>query len=158
MKYFNLSKEEIIFMRVLARKKFLPYLLSFLVSLFVIFISYSQLMKNRDFNLFSSNSFLVIITGLTLMFLIHFTYNVGIIQTILKKNQKMIYKGVLSEKKIKENTKSTKYVFYMDGMKFSVSKEDFQSFDSGDLIEFHVSLNGKHLIKISRPSSLSISI
>jgi hypothetical protein len=157
MKYFNLFQEEIILIRILARKKLLPYLLSFLVALFVILICYSQLMKNRDFNLLSANSFLVIITGLTLMFLIHFIYNVGIIQTILKKNQKVIYKGVLSEKKIKENTKSTKYVFYMDGMKFSVSERDFQSFDSGDLIEMHVSLNSKHLIKISRPSSLSIS-
>jgi hypothetical protein len=153
MKYFNLSHEEITLMKILTRKRFLPYLLSFLVSLIVIFICYSQLIKKSNDNLITSKSSLIIITGLTLMlFLIHFIYTSGIVQTILKRNQKVIYTGVLSEKKIKENKDSIKYVFYMDGMKFSVSEIDFKSFNLGDMVEFHVSLNGKHLIKISRPS------
>jgi hypothetical protein len=154
MKYFNLSREEITIMRILTRKRFFPYLLSFLLSLFIIFICYTQIIKNSNYNFMSSNSFLILISGFTLMlFLIHFIYTSDIIQTFLKKNQRVIYTGVLGEKKIKENTNYRKYVFYMDGMKFSVNEMDFQSFNSGDLVEFHVSLNSKHLIKISRRSS-----
>ena len=151
MKYFNLSQEEITLMRILIRKRFLPYVLGFLVSFFIIFICYTQIIENSNYSFISPSSFFILITGLTLiLFLIHFIYTSNIIQTILKKNQKMIYTGVLSEKKIKEKINSTKYIFYMDGMKLSVNELDFQSYNTGEKVEFHVSLKGKHLIKISK--------
>jgi hypothetical protein len=154
MKYFNLSPEEITLMRILTRKRFLPYMLSFIVSLLVIFVSYLQVIKNSDFRFMPASSFLILSAGLVLaLFLVHFLYTTGIIQTILKKNQKVIYSGVLAEKKIKENSGSVKYVFYMDGMKFSVKEPDFHIYNSGDPVEFHVSRSGKHLIKITKPSS-----
>jgi hypothetical protein len=152
MKYFNLSPEEITLMRMLTRKKFLPYLFSFVAVLFVIFIGYSQVIKNTSYTFIPASSFLIYSTILVLaLFLLHFLYTTGVIQTILKKNQKVVYSGMLAEKKIKENAVSRKYVFYMDGMKFSVNEMDFNSFSLGDKIEFHVSRNGKHLIKISKP-------
>jgi hypothetical protein len=153
MKYFNLSPEEITLMRMLTRKRFLPYFLSFVGVLFVIFICYSQIIKNSSFTFMPASSFLIYSAILVLtLFFLHFIYTTGVIQTILKKNQKVVYSGVLAEKKIKENPISRKYVFYMDGMKFSVNEMDFQSFSPGDKIEFHVSRSGKHLIKVSKPA------
>jgi hypothetical protein len=152
MKYFNLSPEEITLMRMLTRKRFLPYFFSFIGVLFVIFICYSQVIKNTNYTFMPASSFLIYSAILVLaLFFLHFMYTTGVIQTILKKNQKVVYSGVLAEKKVKENTVSRKYVFYMDGMKFSVNQMDFESFNLGDKIEFHVSRNGKHLIKIIKP-------
>jgi hypothetical protein len=154
MKYFNLTQEDITVMRILTRKKFLPYLLGFLFSVLIIFICYTQMIKNNNYNFISPSLFLIIITGLSLvLFFTHFIYTTGVIQTVLKLNKKIIYSGILSSKKIKETTKFKRYIFYMDGMKFSVNESDFQSFNLGDLLEFHVSSKGKHLIKITKPSS-----
>ena len=142
-------------MRMLSRKKILPYLFSFITSLCVIFLSYSQLVKNRNLNLMPTTSFLMFSALFILvLFLLHFMYTSGLLQTILKKNQKVVYTGVLSDKKIKENANQKKYVFYMDGMKFSVKEPDFKSFNIGESIEFHVSRTGKHLIRVSKASSI----
>jgi hypothetical protein len=153
MKYFNLSPEEITLMRMLTRKRFLPYLFSFIAVLFVLFICYLQVIKkNSNYTFMPASSFLIYSAILVLaLFFLHFMYTTGVIQTILKKNLKVVYSGVLAEKKVKENAVSRKYVFYMDGMKFSVNEIDFNNFNPGDKIEFHVSRSGKHLIKISKP-------
>ncbi|MFL5729472.1 MAG: hypothetical protein ACJ75J_08300 [Cytophagaceae bacterium] len=154
MKHFNLSQEEISIMKILSRKKIMPYLLGFLLSALVIFIVFIQVSKNYSLGYFSAGSFLIIISLITLsLFLLHFIYTSGVVQAILKRNQKIIYTGILTEKKIKDKSSSKRYVFYMDGMKFSVNQQDFESYQTGEKVEFHVSLNGKHLIKISRPSA-----
>jgi hypothetical protein len=152
MKYLNLSAEDRTLMKMLTRKKILPYVVSFIVVLFVIFVGYSQVVKNRNLNLMPTSSFLIFSAMLVLsLFFLHFLYTTGLIKTILQKNQKVVYSGALSDKKIKGNPSQKRYVFYMDGMKFSVKESDFESYNIGESIEFHVSRTGKHLIKISRP-------
>jgi hypothetical protein len=151
MKHFNLSQEEISLMKILSRKKIMPYLLGFLLCAIIILIAFVQINKNYRLGYFSAGSFLIAISLITLsLFLLHFIYTSGVVQTILKRNQKVIYTGILTEKKIKDKSGSTRYVFYMDGMKFSVSQQDFESHQAGEKVEFHVSLNGKHLIKINK--------
>jgi hypothetical protein len=139
-------------LKVLTKRKFIPHLLGLVSALLVILICYNKFLKDSN-SIFSSSLFLTQIIGITLLFfLIHFIFSSGVFHTIFKKNQRIVYSGILSGKKIKENTNPRRYVFYMDGMKFSVQECDFKLFNIGDFLQFHVSLNGKYLIKISKPS------
>jgi hypothetical protein len=69
-------------------------------------------------------------------------------------SRKKVYIGIISERKTKEKKGKIKYYLYMEGTKFKVNKKDYHLFNTGDPVEFHVCIDQKILLKVSKPSKI----
>ena len=152
MKYLNLNKEEIHSIKSFSRKK---YLVSYLTVL--MFISVTSFIVT----LFFKSSFGTgRITGSEIIFLLSTGLSVLLAFIFAGRHKysvwkgtarKKVYRGLISEKKMKEKKGKTKYYLYMEGIKFKVSEKDYFAFKTEEPAEFHVCLNQKILLKVTKP-------
>jgi hypothetical protein len=152
MKYLSLSEEEIKNLKILTGKRFIFYLSTALGLLLISFCLLGLLKPvqiQRGFDSLSLSelifTFCLILIGITIVIFL------WLYRSMLLQSKKKVYTGAVSEKRIKENEGQQKFYIYMDGNKFRVSETEYNSFEIGAPIEFHVSVKDKHLLKVSKP-------
>lgn len=152
MKYLNLNKEEIHSIKSFSRKKHLLSYLTVLMFISVISFVITLFFKSNFGTGRISGAEIIFILSTGLSVLLAFVF-AGRHKYIVWKEttRKKVYSGIISEKKIKEKKGKTKYYLYMEGIKFKVSESDYYDFQTEDPAEFHVCLNQKILLKVSKP-------
>jgi hypothetical protein len=154
MKYLNLNEEELSNIKALIRRK---HLISFLIIFIIISIlSFISGLILKPFHLFgrASGSGIIFIFSALLCLLVAIIIagrHKYVVWKETSERKKKVFTGVISEKRIKEKNGKVKYYLYMEGRKFKVSYNDYCSFNTGDPAEFHVCLNQKLLLKVTKP-------
>lgn len=140
MKYLSLNNEELKELINLKKNVFIGNLILFGVMLIALYFIAVRILPEDGVQPFT----VVILFAVSYLFIIFYS-NRSYFTDLLKKEKK-VYKGVLSTK----TQKSSKYQFNMDGNIFVVDKETYEKFEIGDILEFHISANTKHLFKVEK--------
>jgi len=143
MKYLSLNNDEFKELLSLRKSNLLGYLITLLI---VILVSYTLLKRVIPGNMDVSAMSLTLLIALS--YFIIFVYSNKSYFKDLIKGKKKVYKGVLSGKTFKAT--SGKYQFNVDGNIFVVDKETFETYEEGDIMEFHTSPLTKYLFKVEK--------
>lgn len=141
MKYLSLNNEELKELINLKKSSFIGYIIIFGVMLIASYFISESILPEDGIQPLT----IVVLFAISYLFLVFYS-NRSYFNDLLKKEKK-VYKGVLSTKTQKTNSK---YQFNMDGNIFVVDKETYEKFEIGDILEFHISANTKHLFKVEK--------
>ena len=144
MSYLTLSKQEMKELIHLRMSDFFKYLVTLIVLSFVC----HEVLRMFFPKIVYTEQLFVMVIFVVLYFGYIFHINKLYLFEIIRK-QKIVYKGVLSAKRVSSLPSEGKYYFNMDGNIFSVGKEIFREFEEGDFLEFHISPSTKHLFKVT---------
>jgi hypothetical protein len=150
MQYLKLEKTEIKELRNITKEniRFFPIIFIFLSIIFAAFINLAPINLTKTFQLDSLHCFALTILISVIFIVIFFRDKVSYLKDIIA-NKKKIYGGILASKQHTSKNGNEKFYFYMDGNKFSVTKEDFEKYKEFDSIQFHLSIHSKYIFKIS---------